>query len=78
MMCLCPSCNYNPGGSQSDMPDLSAESLEETIPDTEGPVISGTRDLTASVGGTPSYRTGVAAEDDRDRAVSLLIDSKGG
>ena len=53
----------------------SAENPEETEPDTQGPVISGVQALTASVGGTLSYRTGVTATDDRDGSVVLQVDS---
>ena len=79
VMCLCPSCTSS--GAQSNMQegpvDPPAESLEETVPDTEGPVISGAQNLTVSAGGTLSYRAGVTAEDDRDGAVFLQIDSSG-
>lgn len=78
-MCLCPSCNS--GQAQSNMQDgsmaagSSAESPEETVPDTEGPVISGVQALTTSIGETFSYRTGVTATDDQDGTVMLLVDS---
>lgn len=78
-LCLCPSCS--PGQAQSNIQDgstaagSSAENPEETEPDTQGPVISGVQALTVSVGETLSYRTGVAATDDRDGTVMLQVDS---
>ncbi len=43
--------------------------------DRQPPVISGVRDQTVEVGGTPSYRAGVTAVDDLDGPVRLKIDS---
>ena len=85
ILCLCPACNSNSGELQSDAQESastadtssSAESVEEIIPDTEGPVISGVQTLSTTVGEAISYRTGITARDDRDGAVMLLVDSSG-
>ena len=79
LMGLVPSCSS--GQAQSGVQGgsaeagSSAEGLEETEPDTEGPVISGVQALAALVGETVSYRTGVTATDDRDGTVPLKVDS---
>lgn len=43
--------------------------------DTEGPTITGARDLTVEVGGTPSYRDGITVTDNVDQAVRLQVDA---
>ncbi len=61
-----------PAGS----PAPSPAPVEETAPpDTEPPVIEGAHDLTAAVGMTLSYRSGVTAVDLVDGTVPLQIDA---
>lgn len=73
LLILCPSCHSSQ--AQSGTASLPAGSLEEPVPDTEGPVISGVHALTTSVGEAPSYRAGVTATDGQDGTVALLVDS---
>ena len=79
LMGLFPACSS--GQAESGTPvgsvetDSPAEDPEELEPDTQGPVISGVQALTALVGETISYRTGVTATDGRDGTVPLAVDS---
>lgn len=88
IICLCVSCTSdNPSESSpgtetapvTGTPDATGGpegSATETVPDTEGPVISGVQSpLTTTVGGTLNYRDGVTAVDDRDGPVPLQVDS---
>ena len=77
LLVLCPSCQSGEAARSDGSVSASSENLEEPVPDTEGPVISGVQDLTTTVGETVSYRTGVTARDDRDGAVMLMVDSSG-
>lgn len=87
IMCLCVSCTSDTPSENSsaaetapvtETPDIaegSAPVTEAVEPDTEGPVISGVKPLTALVGGTLNYRDGVTAVDDRDGPVPIQVDS---
>lgn len=64
-----PDASEGPEGSATETVPVTEE------PDTEGPVISGVKPLTALVGGTLNYRDGVTAVDGRDGPVPLQVDS---
>ncbi len=64
------------GPPAAETPPAATPEITEA-PDTEGPVISGVKDLTAEAGGSVSYRDGVTAVDERDGAVALQVDSSG-
>lgn len=58
------------------VPPAPTSSPEATVPpDTRPPLISGAHDLTATVGASLSYRSGVTAVDETDGDVPLKIDA---
>ena len=62
-----------PTGSESTSP--STAPTNPTVPDTQAPVISGTRDLEVYLGDAVSYKSGVTVTDDLDPNPSLTVDN---